>query len=120
VAINPIIHGSNGAERSDGGLHGNVPQFSTACDGRIIGGHGDNMHVSSYTLPPLQCNGLLDSMPEHHWQGSQGELASVNGYQSDMDVLLGYPIQSHVGIPDCLPYTLGQNGYSVYSQIKHP
>ena len=93
------------------------PQFSNALD-------GDHMHLQHpYSHSPLHHSisspcGVIESMPEYHWQNSQEDLS--NRFRNDMNMLIGYPIQTHLLIPDCPPYTLGQNGYPIYSPIKYP
>ncbi|MCO5586445.1 hypothetical protein L7F22_040385 [Adiantum nelumboides] len=118
------LHGS--AERMDNVLlphdNGGVPQFASSAIGEGIQIHpyAHSSLQSSIGLP----GGLLDAMPIHHWQGRSNDTSPVtcsNGLQVGLDMLMGYPMPSpHLPMTDCPPFTLGQNGYPMYSPIKHP
>ena len=92
-------------------------QFSNALDGDHMHLHNPYSHSPLHHLISSPC-GVIESIPEYHWQSSQEDLS--NQFRNDMNMLIGYPIQTHLLIPDCPPYTLGQNGYPIYSPIKHP
>ncbi|MCO5606875.1 hypothetical protein L7F22_061066 [Adiantum nelumboides] len=117
------LHGS--AERSDNVLlshDGGVPQF-------VSSAIGEGIQIHPYAHSSLQSSiglpgGLLDAMPVHHWQGRSNDTSPVtcsNGLQVGLDMLMGYPMPSpHLPMTDCPLFTLGQNGYPMYSPIKHP
>ncbi|KAI5084590.1 hypothetical protein GOP47_0000759 [Adiantum capillus-veneris] len=124
------LHGS--AERSDNVLpphdNGGVPHYANSAES-ILSGLGEGMQLHPYAHSSLQRSlglpgGLVDAMPGHHWQGRSNDTSTVtgsNGMQVGLDMLMGYPMPSpHLAMADCPPFTLGQNGYPMYSPIKHP
>lgn len=84
------------------------------------------LHPFTHPLPHSfnQHGGAVDGIFEHHWPGAHGDMpitSGPNGVQSGMDLFIGYPMQSpHIPIADGPTFTLGQNGYTMYSPMKHP
>lgn len=124
------VHGN--AERGDRVLShdsGGVPQFPNSAE-NIRSGLGEGIQLHSYARSSLQCSlshpgGLVDTIPGHHWQGHHhGDMPATtgtNGLPSGLDVFMGYPMQGpHLPIVDCPPFPIGQNGYPIYSPMKHP
>lgn len=124
------VHGI--AERSDKVLahdNGGVPQYANPAES-MLGGLGEGRQLNPYAHShSLQCSiglpgGMVDIMPGHHWQGRPSDVLTttgVNGMQGSLDFFMGYPLQSpHLSIVDCPSFPIGQNGYPMYSPIKHP
>jgi hypothetical protein len=112
---------SHGVERGDarGLYHGGgatLPQFANVLEGDSIQLQYAHAHSQFHHSVNPPC-GMVNPIPQHHWQSSRDDVP--NGFRTNMDMLIRYPIQTHFPIPDS-PYTLRQNGYPLYSPLKHP